>query len=227
MAILARRNWSLLLTEATRRLKGIDYTGFDVRVQHWLWQSYLWLCCNYGHFELDKTITGTLSTSTNQIDLTSVATDLWIVYGLELKSTASGNPPLQLVKQREVHEHFARYRAETSRPEWFTRFGTKLYLDKIPDAAYPYELYYRRLPTSPDFVTPTSPDVTVDCDEVILAGAVWLGAGHLSMADLMASEPSLVDLWRGTQVRPLLAGGGTVDRPRTPKVNQTHQGEQG
>lgn len=227
MAPLARRTWAQLATEATQRLKGITYTGFDARVQHWLYQGYFWLCTTYGHFELDTTVTGALSTANNQVDLTAETPDLWIVFGMSIKAVASPNAPLQPLQLRNAHEIFSQYRAVSGRPERFTRFGTKLYLDKLPDAAYPYELYYRRFPTAPDFSGSATPDVTADCEEAILSAAVAMAAGRLSMLELQAGESNMLQTWQAGQVRPQLAAGDLPDRPLSPVANTTHQGAQG
>lgn len=224
MAALTRRTWAQLATEATRRLKGIDYSGFDSRVQYWLWNAYLWLCTTYGHFELDKTVSGTLGTTNNQIDLASVATDAWIIMSLEIKNVSTSKPIANLV-QKDAHALFAAYRAVSEQPVAFTRFGTKLYLNSIPNAAYPYDLYYRRLPTAPDFAGSATPELPADTDEALLAAAVSLASAQLSMDP--SGAQGVLQWWQAGQVRPVLSESDQPDRPLLPRANQTHQGGQG
>lgn len=201
MAVLARRNWSQMLTELQLRVGNYSTTGFDVRLQHLLTASYHHICTTYHHTELDKTDSSvTCSTSTNEITLPS---DLFILVAIRLRSTGSPSTylgPILIEDFRSVSGH---YTAETARPEKGGRFGSKFYFDKLPDAAYPLDILYYRHGLAPDFSgSPTSPELGPDVDEHILEGALRLAWPALARPDLGGVHRELLTEWLGSQIRP-------------------------
>lgn len=222
MAVITRRTWANLLTEATRRLKGIDYVGFDARVQQWLADASLFLSTTYHHFELDMRATGTLSTASNEITLPA---DCFIASIVERK--AVGGTPSGSLRLKDYHSYLSTYAAASGKPTTFTRFGSKLLLDVIPDAAYPYELFYYRLPTAPDFSGSATSELGWDTDAALLDVTLALATSNLSMLDSIDIHRQLFSDWLAAQVRPPLNASDQPDRPLSPRTNQSHGGQQG
>lgn len=191
-----------MATEAQRRLGGINYTGFDARIQHWLTGSYLDLCTTYHHFELDKldTTTLTLSTSTNTLNLPA---DCFEVIGMSLRNVA-GTAYVGEVGIYSAAALLPAYIAEAGLPTRRVRYLNTLYFDKKPDLAYKVDLYYYRRPTDPDFAGSVYPDTSWDMDEHIIQGALSLANPSIGRPDHGAVQRELLKDWLAMQVRPAL-----------------------
>lgn len=194
MAVLARRTWAQLATETTLRLGNIASPGFDSRVQYWLAASYFDLCTRYHHVELDMVTASalTLSVSTSSLNLPA---DLFVLISASIESTT-----IPIIDFRSVVHDI--YDNAAGVPQKCARFGSKLYFDRIAGANYPTVfLWYYRRGTSPDFTTPTSPELDSDVDEHIIEGALRYAYPNLARPDLGAVQRELLNDWLSTQVR--------------------------
>lgn len=223
MAVMTRRLWSAIQTETIRRLAGINYTGFDTRVQYWLWSSYLTLCTTYHHFELDKEDTSlTLSSGAYTLALPA---DCFEVIALTLRDSTGAQAGE--VQQYEFGATRGAYTAESGLPTRRARFAGTLYFDKKADANYSVDLYYYRLPTAPDFASGSAtPETGVDCDEYIIAGACALANPAIGRPDLGTIDRQVLTDWLASQVRPPLIAEGLEDRERA-GAGRTLGGKQG
>lgn len=198
MAILARPTWVGIRDEVIKRCGTIVASGFSSRVERFCWSAYLELATTFHHFELDTVDTSiTLSTSANSVSLPA---DCFIVTGFILKN-AAGSTILGEVQEGDPRRVTAAYLADSGQPTKRARFGAKLYFDKKPDLTYKSELYYYRYPASPDFTTPTSPELGSDLDERIIQAAVSLVSSAVKDVDFSAVNRQLLGEWLGTQVR--------------------------
>lgn len=222
MAVLARRTWAQMLTELQLRLGNITATGFSDRLQYLLTASYYDLCTTYHHVELDKIDTSvSCSTSNNEITL---PTDLFKLVGIRLKAVG-GASILGPVVLEDYRLSSDLYTLTSGRPSRGGRFGTKFYFDKLPDAAYPLEIFYYRYPTAPDFGA-TSPELGPDLDEHILQGAIRLGFPAIARGDLGDVSRTLLEEWLQAQVRASLLEPLTAlpERERTGTTYSRGQG---
>ncbi len=201
MAVMTRRIWSAIEAETIRRFAGNNSTGFSLRADYWLLQSYLTLCLTYHHFELDREDL-TLSTTITSNALTLPA-DCYAVLGMTLRDGTGAQ--VGEVSQYEFGALRQAYTAESGRPTRRARFGGKLLFDKKADAAYGVDLYYYRRPILPDFASVSAmPETDVDCDEAIILGACAIGNTALGRPDLAAIDQQALAAWQSTQIRPAL-----------------------
>jgi len=223
MAVITRRLWSAIQTETIRRLAGINYAGFDTRVQYWLWASYLTLATTYHHFEFDKEDTSlTLSSGAYTLALPS---DCFEVVAVTLRDSTGAQ--VGEAQQYSFSAMRSAYTAESGLPSRRARFGSTLYFDKKADANYNLDLYYYRLPTAPDFVSVSAtPETGVDCDEYIIDGACALANPAIGRPDLGTVDREVLTTWLAMQVRTPMNTEGLEERERS-ETGRTLGGRQG
>lgn len=217
MAVLGRRTWPQLRNEALLRLGNPGATGMSSRVEYFMTAAYRDLALTYHHFELDVVDTSkALSTSNNEVAL---PTDCHIVVAVRLLAVGSGTI-LGFLKYHSTQALFGDYLAAVAPPKRYTRFASKLYVEKKPDAAYPIHIYYYKLPAAPDFTGAGSPEISEDMDEHLLEGTIRKAAPALGRPDIGSVQRELLVEWLGQQVRP-----DTVSEPLAglPERQQTHR----
>lgn len=223
MAVLAARTWAQLLTEALLRVGNITTSGFDARMQRWLEAAYFNLCTTYHHVEFDTISTSlTASTTSNEVDLSSLSPKLFVLAGLRLRASSTTTSTITgPLVPRDFRSVFDKYTATAGQPTTVARWGDKLYFDTLPLAAYGLNLYYLRYPTAPDFAAPTSPETGRDVEEHIIEGAIQLAFPGMGRPDLGAVNRELVATWLNEQVRLPLTADPIVNLPERQRAGTT------
>lgn len=222
MAAITRRTWQAIEAETVRRLAGINYTGFSLRVDYWLWHAYWLLATTYHHFELDKEDT-TLSIAAGANTL-ALPSDCFMLAAMTLR--ASG---LQVGEVTDYSFSALRsaYTAATGQPARRARFGSNLYFDVKADKLYNVDLYYYKAPAAPDFASGASfPETSVDVDEHIIEAACRFANPAIGRPDLGDVDRQLLTEWLTQQVRPALVAEPLEARERT-ETGRTLGGMQG
>jgi hypothetical protein len=137
--------------------------------------AYLDLCHAVHHYELDEIdSTIVLDITENWIDL---PVDCHIAVLLTIGDASTGAFIAALLPDRFQQVY---YKQETvaGAPAIRGRFGSQLFFDRIPDAAYKSILYYYKNPTAPDFATGNSA-LDRAWDEHIVEGAVAKATGAI------------------------------------------------
>jgi len=201
---VARRTWPQIKAEVIRRLKGIDASGFDTRVEQWIYQALLDLSTTLHHFELDTATTVTLSTASNAVPLPA---GTFIVVGapqLLEPGTGAIDGPLLYQDFRFLESS---YTGLAGRPSKWSRFSSSFYTDLLPRVPYTVNLFTYVYPPAPDFsvalsaVSPLGPET----DEYVMARALALAWPEIDRPDLGAEQDKKLATWVQNQVRPPLA----------------------
>lgn len=201
MAALARRTWSQNASEVIRRLGGVNYTGFDTRVQYWLTASLHYLSTCYHHFELDTLDSSkTLSTSVNTL---TIPTDCFVLICVRMKDPDTSKFIGQ-IGPYDASANLVEYRSAVGVPKYYSRFGSTLHFDVIANKAYPVDIFYYKLPAAPDFTGSDVPPLGADCDEHIIESALRLGWPAVARADLGDPPRQLFTEWLAETPRPSL-----------------------
>ncbi len=225
MAALARRNWVENRDELIRRLGGINYTGFNTRVQYWLTASYLYLCTCYHHFELDVLDSSlTLSTTVNTLALPA---DCYILIAVRLKDPTTGKFLPGGVGISNASSKLVEFTNQIGRPKSYVRFKGTLHFDVIADQAYPVDLFYYKLPANPDFTGTDVPLIGQDCDEHLLEGALRLAWPGVSRPDLGDPNRQLFTEWLAETPRPSNISDPLPSAREKAMTNKTMGGPQG
>lgn len=219
MAAITRRGWSAIKTEVTRRLKGLAQTGFDGRVEYWIQHAYLQMATTLHHHELDKTTQLTASTSTNEITL---PTDCYIGGSATLRN-AAGTSILATLTYANPIVVKRDYKLTAGQPARWSRWGSKLILDRLPDLAYKVDFDYYATPAAPDFSTTSLPEFSWDCDEALIQWALALAKPEISVPSV---ERELLSSWLAEQVRPSTLDS-LVDLKERPNTSRPRGGPQG
>jgi hypothetical protein len=219
MAVIARRGWSAIETEVTRRLKGINATGFSARVQFWIQHAYLQLCTLYHHHELDKTTQLTASILTNEVTL---PTDCYVACSASLRN-AAGTSILTSLTYAHPTVVKRDYKLTAGQPTRWSRWGNKLIFDRLPDLAYRVDFDYYATPAAPDFATSSLPEFSWDCDEALIQWALALAKPEISVPSV---ERELLSVWLDVQPRPMLLDG-LLDIKEKSNTGQARGGAQG
>jgi hypothetical protein len=219
MAAIVRRGWSTTKAEVIRRLKGITSTGFDTRVEHWIQAAHLQLCSLYHHHELDKTTQLTASTSTPEITL---PTDCYIACSATLRNAAGTVivTPLVYANPTVVKRD---YKVTAGQPTRWSRWGSKLIFDRLPDVAYKVDFDYYATPAAPDFAAGAQPEYSWDCDEALIQWACALAKPEISAPSV---ERELLSAWLAEQPRPSTLDS-LVDLKERPNTARPRGGAQG
>jgi hypothetical protein len=196
MAVIARRGWSSVKAEVIRRLKGISSTGFDTRVEYWIQHAYLQLTTLYHHHELDRSTTLTLSTATNSVALPA---DCYIACSATLRNVGNTAIVESLVFANPLVLRRDYKLTPAGQPKRWTRWGSTIQFDRLPDLAYRCEFDYYATPTAPDFSTASLPETAWDCDEALIQWALALAKPEISVPSV---ERELFSSWLAEQPRP-------------------------
>lgn len=228
MAVLTRRTWVQIQSETVKRLGNIDSVGtdgvtFPTRVGYWLYSGMLDLALTYHHFELDQSTVTVLSTAVNSLPLPA---DCYIVIAVRLKDVTGA-----IFKRQLTYKQFQSladdYVAQVAQPQFYSRYGSNLYVDTLPDAAYRIEIFYYRLPVAPDFTNSASPDLGVDLDEHIMEGACRKAYPNLGRPDLGDVGRQLLSEFLAIQARPSVLDEPLPDFPERKQSARTMAGPQG
>lgn len=195
MAAITRRGWSAIKTEVIRRLKGLNQSGFDTRVEYWIQHAYLQLTSLYRHHELCKTTTLTLSTASNSVALPA---DCFIACSATLRNVAN-TAIVETLVQANALVLKRDYKLTAGQPKRWTRWAGNFLVDRLPDLAYRVELDYYATPAAPDFSTTSLPETSWDCDEALIQWALALAKPEISVPSV---ERELFSAWIAEQVRP-------------------------
>jgi hypothetical protein len=219
MAVIARRGWSSIKSEVIRRLKGLNQTGFDTRVEYWIQHAYLQMCTTLHHHELDKNTLLTCSTVSNEITL---PTNTYIACSATLRNAGNtaivetltyANP---LVVKRD-------YKMTAGQPKRWSRWAGVMILDRLPDVAYRVDFDYYATPAAPDFSTTSLPETAWDCDEALIQWALALAKPEISVPSV---ERELFSAWLAEQPRPSILDN-LVDLNVRSNVGRPRGGAQG
>lgn len=219
MAAITRRGWSAVKAEAIRRLKGISVTGFDTRVEYWIQHAYLQMATTLHHHELDKSTQLTASTSSPEITL---PTDCFIACSATLRN-AAGSAIIATLTFANPILLKRDYKLTSGQPTRWSRWGSKLILDRLPDLAYKVDFDYYALPAAPDFATTSLPEFAWDCDEALIQWALALAKPEISVPSV---ERELLSAWLAEQARPSVLDG-LIDLKERPNTGRPRGGAQG
>lgn len=168
MAALARRTWAQLLTELEARVAR-NTTAFIARAKYVMASVFYDLALTYHHPELD-TFDQTLVCSISNPYVT-LPTTVYIPISVIIRNPTT-NAIVASLQPSATTFSFSAYTAAAGQPTKYTRFGTRLWFDKLPDLAYKIDLLYYTIPAAPDFDGTDSPMTGQLWDEHILDGSV-------------------------------------------------------
>lgn len=199
MAALDRRTWAELRTELLTRLGNDSLT---TRAEEWLAAVHLDLALLYHHPELDTFDQSLVASTANPF--VTLPADCYVVVGVIIRDVASGDI-LASLEPTGAHFSFVRYNGTTGEPTKYSRWGNRLWFDKLPTQAHPIDLLYYALPAAPDFAGSASPALNQLWDEHILDGAVARAQGCLWRPEIAGVHADmLTDFLQRVVQRPLL-----------------------
>lgn len=215
MAAIARKTWEQLRDEVMKRVGREDVTAYETRAEYAIDAAYRFLCQTWHHPELD-TISGELALASTAFSV-DLPNDLYLPVGARLLDNSSAF--VTWLQPQHPRVLLGRGRSSSGTPQFYCRFGAKLYLDRKADAAYKVEILYYRRPTDPDFAS-GSPDTDRVFDELIVEWATAIGQGQLWRMDLSQVTLETMRSYLARMGNPLLVAGTTSDEREESNVDQ-------
>lgn len=200
---MANRNFDTIRDEVMTRLGRSGVTAMESRVEEWVTACWLEICQLYYHHELavEPAATETLSADSDNFSLPN---DTYLVFGVALKDGSTLKGRLGWMRPMNL---FGRRTTTAGLPQHYTRYNSKVYVERPADQEYTAEIYYYRQATDPDYDTPNATDVDPLFDEVLVEWATARGQGALWRPDLAQyGYQTLQQFWSRVANPPLAAG---------------------
>lgn len=221
MAALIRRTWAQLKTEHITRAGQTNRASYASRAERFLEVAERDLALRYHQPEMDALDASIVCSTVNPY--ITAPTDLYSPIGIVLRDPVA-SAIIKSLNPAGSHNLFAAYDGTATIPSKYSRYGSLLYFDTIPDAAYKVDLYYYKLPTAPDFSGSASPAIGEAWDERILDLSLARAMGVLWRPDHSVVHAELLkDFLAQTVQRPLIE----VPLPEVSKFGVPSGGPQG
>jgi|SRR5262245_40274142 len=188
---MARRTWTALRVEHLARAGRTGDSNYTARAEALLEASYFDLCHLYFQHALFTEHTAIVLTQGQAWVTLPAGVD--IVIGFEIRDASTSSFLRQLKGPLEANAVFTqRLELAQAMPERFARGNTKLYFDRLSDAAYKSVLFYYALPTAPVFDGVATPQIAQVWDERILEWSVARAQNALWVPELSVGNQQLV-----------------------------------
>lgn len=189
---MARPTWADTKEEAIRELR--SRTDIDSRVERWLREAYQEVAYGYRFYELEDSITFSLSVGASEISFEQVfAVEQSIPnvkHFLSLRDLDSGRKV-----KKSSFRRIDSLTTSTGVPVEYCRYGASILFNSMPSGtAISYRLRYRKQIDEPDYSGVAIPETPSEWDEVIRLKAVARGFEALFEPDMAAQKLNTANL---------------------------------